>query len=188
MSKENEKIVYQGKMIEIVHENIIAPNGKEITLERGRRAPGVRLIIETPNGQFLISKEERLKTGTDYRLPGGRVFDSLIDYNNFLATSPSNEDMLKKAEEGAVREGMEEVGIRPTEMEFFYLSKCGGSFEWDLFYFVVKKYEIVGQNLEENEQIEVMEISRKELLKLAATKMQEDRSVGVILKYLNKQN
>ena len=74
MSKENEKIVFQGRMIEVVHENIIAPNGKEITLERGRRAPGVRLIIETPDGKFLVSKEERLKTGTDHRLPGGRVF------------------------------------------------------------------------------------------------------------------
>ena len=92
----SEKIVFQGKMIEVVHETIIAPNGKEITLERGRRAPGVRLIIKTPDGKFLISKEERLKTGTDYRLPGGRVFDSLVEYNDFLSTNPKTEDTLKK--------------------------------------------------------------------------------------------
>ena len=43
----------------------------------------------------------------------------------------------------------------------------------------------MGQNLEENELIEVMEVSKEELLNMAATKMQEDRSVGVLLKYLN---
>lgn len=143
----SEKIVFQGKMIEVVHETIIAPNGKEITLERGRRAPGVRLIIKTPDGKFLISKEERLKTGTDYRLPGGRVFDSLVEYNDFLSTNPKTEDTLKKAEQGAIREGMEEVGIKPVELEFFYLSKCGGSFDWDLYYFLAKNMKWWGRTL-----------------------------------------
>ena len=39
MKKENEKIVYQGKMIEVIHETVVS-NGKEIVLEKGRRAPG----------------------------------------------------------------------------------------------------------------------------------------------------
>ena len=45
-------------MIEVVHETV-SSNGKEIVLEKGRRAPGVRLIIETSDGEFLITKEER---------------------------------------------------------------------------------------------------------------------------------
>lgn len=170
-------------MIEIVHETV-SSNGKEFVLEHGRRAPGVRLIIETSDGEFLITKEERFDKGLDYRLPGGKVFDSLIEYNDFKKNEVK---ILIKAKETAIKEGIEEVGIKPLEIELFYLSKCGGSFDWDLYYFIVKKYEEVGQHLEEHEKIEVVKISREKLKKLAlSNKMKEDRSVAVILKYLNK--
>jgi|ERR1035437_295485 8-oxo-dGTP pyrophosphatase MutT (NUDIX family) len=183
--KIKEEIIFQGKMIEIVHETF-SSNGKEIILESGRRAPGVRLIIETPDGELLISKEERFRIGLDYRLPGGKVFNSLAEYNNFLLNSKDTKEILEKVREAAVNEGMEEVGIKPLEMELIYVSKCGGSFEWDLYYFVVKKYEEVGQSLEEHEKIEVVKVSHDELKKLALSeKMNEDRSIAVILKYLN---
>jgi len=183
MKNNNEEIVFRGKMIEIVHETV-SSNGKEIVLEKGRRAPGVRLIIETPDGEFLITKEQRFDKGLDYRLPGGKVFDSLLEYNNFQKNAV---EILSKAKETAIKEGMEEVGIKPKELELFCISKCGGSFDWDLYYFVVKKYDEVGQNLEEHEKIEVLKISREKLKKLAlSNKMKEDRSVAVILRYLNR--
>src|SRR3989344_3426866 len=96
----SEKIVYQGKMIEIVQETVEV-DGKEkvYVYEKGRRAPGVRLIIETPEGGFLISKEERPGVGLDYRLPGGKVFDSLVEYNEFLSNKKSEEEILEKAKE-----------------------------------------------------------------------------------------
>ena len=186
MKNKNEKIVYQGKMIEIVHQTVFL-NGKEVVFEKGRRAPGVRLIIETPDGGFLIGKEERIIGGLDYRIPGGKVFDSLDEYNDFLSNVNEEKEILEKANEAAVKESMEEMGIKPIEMEFFTISKCGGRFEWDLYYFLVKKYEEVGQSLEEHEKIEVMKVSREKLQELALSgEMKEDRSVGVILKYLNK--
>ncbi len=185
MQSKNEKIVYQGKMIEIIHETV-SSNGKEIMLERGRRAPGVRLIIETKDGEFLISKEERHTIGLDYRLPGGKVFDSLVEYNNFLSNQKDPQEILNKVEEAVIKEGKEEAGIKPLKIKLFDISKCGGSFEWDLYYFIVKEYEEVGQNLEEHEQIEIIKVSRDKLKELAlSNKMKEDRSVAVILKYLN---
>ena len=188
MPNDKEKIVYQGKMIEIVHESVFS-NGKELVLEKGRRAPGVRLLIEVPNGEFLISKEERHTIGMDYRLPGGKVFDSLVEYNEFLSNQKNPDEILEKVKEAVVREGMEEAGINPIEMELFSVSHCGGSFDWDLYYFVIKKYEEVGQQLEEHEKIESIKVSRAELSELALSgKMQEDRSVAVVLKYLNQKN
>ncbi len=187
MEHKSEKIVYQGRMIEIIHE-IVDFNGKEIILEHGRRAPGVRLIIKTPNGGFLISKEERYKLGLDYRLPGGKVFDSLTEYNEFLLKNNS-EELVVKAKEAAIKEAKEEVGIKPLEINLFLKSSCGGSFEWDLYYFIVEQYEEVGQNLEEGEEIEPAEVSAEELKELALSgQMQEDRSVAVILKYLHKNS
>ena len=186
MQNKNEKITYQGKMIEIIQETV-SSNGKEIVLEKGRCAPGVRLIIETPDGQFLISKEERHGIGLDYRLPGGKVFDSLIEYNNFLSNQKDIKEILQKAEEAVIKEGKEEAGIKPLETKLFFISKCGGSFDWDLYYFIVKKYKKVGQNPEEHEKIEIKKVSSEKLKELALSgEMKEDRSVGVILKYLNK--
>ncbi len=186
MNKNNEEIVYQGKMIEVVHETVIS-NGKELILEKGRRAPGVRLLIKTPSGGFLITKEERHSIGLDYRLPGGKVFDSLTEYNEFLKGENNSEKILEKARETAIKEGIEEAGIKPIEIELLSISKCGGSFDWDLYYFVVNKYEEVGQKLEEHEKIETVQVTRDELYNLAISdQMKEDRSVAVVLKYLNK--
>jgi len=186
--KRREEIIFQGKIIELVHETYFS-NGKEITLEKGRRSPGTRLIIETPDGGFLISKEERPGFGLDYRLPGGKVFNSLVEYNEFLERSKNPSEILEKAKGAAIGEAQEEAGILPTEIEPFCISHCGGSFEWDLHYFIVKKYQEVGQNLEEHERIESMKVSKDVLLELIFSgKMQEDRSIAVLLKYLNKKN
>ena len=173
-------------MIEIVQQTV-SSNGKEIVLEKGRRAPGVRLIIETKDGGFLISKEERHNIGLDYRLPGGKVFDSLALYNQFLSTKTSGE-LAEEVKKTAVKEGMEEAGIRPVDMELFGVSHCGGSMDWDLYYFIVKSYEEVGQSLEEHEKIEMIKVSMEELKDFALSgKMAEDRSVAMILKYLHKK-
>lgn len=187
MQNKDEKIVYQGKMIEIVQETAILPNGKEKLYEYARRGPGVRLIIHTPDNNFLISKEQRRGIGIDYRLPGGKVFDSLIEYNDFLNKDKSPEAMAEEAKKAAIKEAMEESGIKPIDIELFHKSSCGGMLEWDLYYFVVKKYEEVGQDPQDEEKIEPQKISKEKLKELAFSgEMQEDRSVGVILRYLHK--
>lgn len=184
---KKEEVVFQGNIIEVIHETFHS-DGKEITLEKGRRSPGVRLIIETPDGEFLINKEERPRFGLDYRLPGGKVFNSLTEYNEFLKNNKDSDEISKKTKEAAINEAQEEAGILPTEMEPFCMSRCGGSFEWDLYYFIVKKYDEVGQNLEEHEKIERIKVSKEKLLELALSgEIGEDRSVAVLLKYLNKK-
>jgi hypothetical protein len=185
MKNKNEKIVYQGKIIEIV-EKTIKVDGKELHFERARRAPGVRLIIETPEGNFILNKEKRheLKE-VDFRLPGGKVFDYLKDYNNFLEQEG---DINTKAKEAAELEAVQEVGIKPIEIEYLGTSHCGATIDWDLIYFVVKKYEKVERQTEEGEDIENIEISPEVLKEWALSgKIQEDRSVAVILKYLNNK-
>jgi len=54
---------------------------KEVVFETARRAPGVRLII-VRDGQMLITREFRNELDDyDYRLPGGKVFDTLDEYS-----------------------------------------------------------------------------------------------------------
>ena len=78
-----EEIFAAGKLFELVH--LPQPDGR--VFELARRAPGVRLIIcDRQNKTILLTKEFRQELdGWDYRLPGGKVFDSLDEYEAFRA-------------------------------------------------------------------------------------------------------
>ena len=183
----SEQIVYQGKMIEVVHQKVKIGD-KEKTFEFARRSPGTRLIIRTPENKILITKEFRTETDNyDYRLPGGKVFDSLEEYNQFLN---SGQDILEQAKQAAIKEAKEEVGIDVQEINYLYTSTAGATVVWDLFYFIVTKYEHreAGQELEHGEDIEVIDMSEQESKELCLDgRMQEDRSAAVLMRYLNSR-
>jgi len=192
MKHQDEKVVYQGKIVELVQYPVVV-NGQENIFEKARRSPGVRLIIETSDGGFILNKEKRHELGLkeDLRLPGGKVFNSLVLYNEFLSNQKDEKEIIEKAKKAAVKEAKEEAGIEPTEIEFLTISNCGATMEWDLYYFVVKKYKEVKQDLKETESMEILgivKVSREELKEKALSgEIQEDRSVAVILKYLNRK-
>ena len=186
----NEKITYQGKIIEVVE---YSPDGTR-TFELARRAPGTRTII-CVGDDILLTREHRHEIdGYDYRLPGGKVFDKLTEYNDFLSTNPTDDQKLDAARAGAVRELREEAGIDATseELEFLYKSVCGATVEWDLYYFVIKVAadRLKKQQLEDGEDITLQTVSRDEARKLAldAAKMSEDRSAAVLLRFLESSN
>jgi ADP-ribose pyrophosphatase len=179
-----EKVTYKGKVIEVI-ERPMKIGAKEVTFELARRAPGTRLIIETPDENILLTKEFRSELKTyDYRLPGGKVFDSLEEYNKFLNGSG---DILAQARLAALKEAHEEVGVDTKNAEFFAISKCGATVEWDLYYFVIKEFSQHSQDLEEGEDITIVPTSREEVRIMCLDgRIQEDRSAAILLRYLNK--
>jgi len=176
------KIKHQGKIIEVVHEDVEI-NGKKKTFEFARRSPGVRLIIPHKNG-FLISKEYRHELKDyDYRLPGGKVFDSLKEYNQSLKAKT---DIVKSAEQTARREAREEVGIDVKKLSFLHKSICGATVIWDLFYFKVIEFEQKDQKLEEGEDITVEWVSAETAKEMCLDgRIREERSAPIFLRYLN---
>ncbi len=78
-----EKVVYKGRILEIV-EQPMRLGDKKMTFEMARRAPGVRLIIaDTSRQKILLTKEYRYEfEDYDYRLPGGKVVDTLEEFNS----------------------------------------------------------------------------------------------------------
>jgi hypothetical protein len=183
----NENVTYQGKIVEVVQRRVII-DGSEKIFEFVRRAPGVRLIIPTEKG-LIMTREYRQELGDwDYRLPGGKVFDTLVEYNKFLKTG---EDIRKPALAQAINEARQEAGIVVQEIDLFQISKNGATVVWDLIYFVVSKYEKSerGQELESGEKIKVLEISWDEVKAMCFDgRMQEDRTVGILVKYLHAVN
>ena len=102
----NEELVAKGKIFELVQ--MQQDDGR--VFEKARRAPGVRIIIcDKANGTILLTKEFRHELGEwDYRLPGGKVFDSLDD---FEAHRNSGNDITDAAKTQAKNEAQQEAGV-----------------------------------------------------------------------------
>lgn len=181
--KLNEDIVASGKLFELVHTT--QPDGR--VFESARRAPGVRaLIADRTAKKLLLTREFRQElNGYDYRLPGGKVFDSLAEYEEFRR---SGEDILAAAQRKAQAEAAEEAGIGVESMQFFKKSTLGATVEWDLYVFEATKWHALadGQSLEPGEQIDEVgwydfaEVQRMVL----SGEMQEERIALIVLQWL----
>lgn len=178
----DEIITYQGRIIELVTQKMQLGD-KEIDFEIARRSPGTRLLIVSPDGKILLTKEYRGEIGDwDFRLPGGKVFDSLKEYNQALEEKV---DLLEAAKKAAQKEALEEVGVKAKDIKHLYTSRCGATVEWDLYYFLVKlSSEKLGkQHLEDGEDIQVAWYSPEDALKLALSgSISEDRSAAVLIR------
>lgn len=96
-------------------------------------------MIITDGERILLTKEFRHEQGDfDYRLPGGKVFDTLVEYNKKLQ---DNEDLLSHAEAAARKECREETGLTALSLSYLSTSKAGATIEWDLYYFIVDVFE-----------------------------------------------
>jgi len=176
-----EVIIYKGSLFEIVRKTFKIRN-KEVVFEIARRPPGTRLII-IKNKKMLLSKEFRVELNDyDYRLPGGKVFNTLEEYKNAL----SNKDILPFAIKAAKKECSEEVGIIANDLRHFQTAKAGANVEWDLFYFIVDNFKkSKKQKLETGEVIYPKWKNFKEVKEMCLNnKIKEDRTVGVLLKFL----
>lgn len=184
--KPKFEIVYRGKMFEVV-----TWEGKPgVKFEAAVRAPGVRLIIETEkNGKkaLLMTRELRREAdGHDFRLPGGKVFDSLDELD---ACRESGQNIASIAQKAAEKEGKEEAGILGGDYSLLEVSKAGASVEWDLYYYKISNAKIGEQHLEEEEQgdIETVILTTEEIFqKLSNNEIKEGRSAAMLWLWLQQ--
>jgi ADP-ribose pyrophosphatase len=186
--KPKFEVAYRGNMFEVV-----TWEGKPgVTFEAAVRAPGVRLMIETEKDgmkALLMTREIRREAGGyDFRLPGGKVFDSLEELDEHRE---SGYDIAPFIEIAAKKEGKEEAGISGGEYVPLGVSKAGASVEWDLYYFKITNAEIGEQELEEHEQgdIETLVLSAREVFeKLSKREVKEGRSADMLWSWLENND
>lgn len=187
MQKQHEEIVAKGKIFELVH--VEQPDGR--IFEVARRAPGVRIIIaDKADRKILLTKEFRQELDDwDYRLPGGKVYDTLDEYE---AARQSGEDILAAAKRKTIGEAAEEAGIEVRDAKLFKKSTLGATVEWDLFVMEAQEWHNseAGQALEQGEQIvadEWFSFAEAEQM-IYDGKMQEERVALVLLQWLKLQS
>lgn len=181
----HQEIVYRGKIFAIV--KLKQPNGE--VWEVARRAPGVRIILKNPDGTFKLSNEFRHEHGSrGYRLPGGKMFDRLEDYLKFIESDPSPEEYIKRAQQDAVREAGEELGVcsvAKSEVKFIEKSVIGSTVEWDLYIFEISDFKVSKQATHGMEDIKPIDLTKAQILEsIESGKFNEDRIVPTLLRYL----
>ncbi len=191
IKKISDSPLYTAKLLQIVERRFqINKSGeqREFSIDVVRRPPGVRLLI-TDGSKLLLGREFRSELESwDYRLVGGKIFESLDEYLVFLE---SDEDIVPKIESAIKNEGEEEAGITPTSFELLCKSTCGAIIEWDLYFYVVNKFDVIGlgNSTEINEIIEPVWVTFSQAIDMCISgEIQEDRSIGILLKYLLQQD
>lgn len=136
----NYQSKHESRLFEIGTYNVLFSSGVIKNFEIVRRSPGVRTLI-TDGQSLLITKEWREELNKwDYRLPGGKVFDTISEYLIFTSSGSSKEKLQEVTRLAACKEVSEECGLQlPFEkFELSQVSKCGAIVEWDLHYFIVR--------------------------------------------------
>lgn len=182
----NEEIFAKGKLFELVH--LKQDDGR--VFEVARRAPGVRLIVHDEKaGKILLTKEFRRELGEwDWRLAGGKVFDSLDEFEAFRR---SGEDIITAAKTQAINEAQQEAGVEIASLNLYKKSVLGATVEWDLYVFETTDWQlsVEGQELEVGEKIEADNwLTYEEVReKILSGGMQEDRIALVLLRWLEER-
>ena len=182
-----ERVAARGRIIELVE--LPQPDGR--VFEMARRAPGVRLIIaDLPAHKLLLTREFRRELDDyDYRLPGGKVFDTLDEYADYRA---DDKDLQQAAAKKAVAEAREEAGMSVDGVSFVAKSTLGTTMEWDLYIFAATNFSkhADGQALEAGEQIDEVgwyDFAKVEQMILGG-QMQEERVALALLRWLKREH
>ncbi|MFF5140698.1 NUDIX hydrolase [Streptomyces sp. NPDC013157] len=181
---DDERITYRGRLIEIVEQDV-SVEGQRKVFELARRGPGTRIVFDAGDRILLTTEYRHELDAYDLRLPGGKVFDTLPEYERFLRTAA---DERQAAEEAAVRESEEEVGLKPLDLRHLATSVCGATVKWDLHYFVATRWDVLsaGQKLEAGEDISMSWYPKEEVHRAALDgRISEDRSALQLLRYLS---
>jgi len=189
-------IVHKGRLGAMVAFPVLQDRGEgyiELMFEKFCRPPGTRIIAVRDN-EILLNKERRLELALsgennepsqfDWRLPGGKVFDTFEEYESFLG----KEVPAKHIIEGARRELQEEAHLDTDNLEIFDKSVCGSSVEWDLYYVVAR--DTTEFHLEDHNEGEEIEEHRwctfEEIESMCRSgEINEGRSVAVLLKFIS---
>jgi 8-oxo-dGTP pyrophosphatase MutT (NUDIX family) len=156
-----------------------------------RRSPGVRAIIPTETGLiFQREKREYLPREWDYRLPGGKVADTLLEYLNFLEDDGrDNASNMHHVRSALVKELEEEIGLVDVHFEHipYHISESSATVEHVLYYYVIEEFKKGKPRPNQDEKIEMVEFSYQEVYEmLIKRKFSEDRTRAVLLEYLLK--
>ena len=179
--------VFSGKIWQI--QQSVQSDGR--IFEKSVRAPGSRLIIVKDN-KILLQKEKRheLQGRVDIRLPGGKVFDTLEEFEAFEG------DIVDASRLSITQEALEEVGIivESEELKYLGVDILGATASWDLYYWLAEEFEVSqnGALFNESEADEIegnfwATFDEVKQIVLEKDKFSESRSAIAVIRFINER-
>lgn len=165
----DERIVYKGKIYSILLDTIELPNGKTIERERLKYPKAACILAITDEGNILMEKQYRtLLNKYIYELPAGKVEDG------------------ETPKDAVIRELEEETGYKAGKLEHYTDLYTVASFSNEPIYiFKATELKKTKQNLEEDEFLDVYEMSPDEIKKLLEeNKLVDAKTSAVVARYL----
>lgn len=182
-------IEYRGKIGALVTYPVLVDFGDgyiEKTFEKFVRPPGTR-IIAVEDGKILLNKERRLEIdGFDWRLPGGKVFDTFEEFEPYIGEEHViSEQVILEA---ATKELHEEAHLRTNSLALFDTRACGATVTWDLHYVVAQDLTEDISTHEEGEEVADSKWCTYDEIETMCKngEIQEGRTVAVLLKYISQ--
>lgn len=156
----SDKVLYEGDLFEVVHrtKNAVFKVGekevfKTINYELVQRSPGIRAIIVREN-KILLAYEYRYELNAwDYRLPGGKVYDTIERFHYSNKNGEFETDLIKKLKE----EVLEEVDIKIKSFQLLNVSHSGLTVNWDLYYYLVDDFITITNDCIQKTEYEYIE-------------------------------
>jgi len=185
----NHRCEHKSRLFEITNHDVLFSNGIIKQFQYVERSPGTRVLV-TDGSRILLTKEWREEiNGWDYRLPGGKIFETVKEYKEDRSFHQDFGNVAKKA---AMKEIFEETGVLLSEknISFASLSKCGSLIKWDLYYFIANLPPASNLNrrvTDESEMIQPIWFSFADVKSLCLNgAINEERSALFILKFILK--
>lgn len=183
------RMIAEGRIGSIVQFPVLVDEGAgfvEKNFEKFVRPPGTR-IIAVREGKIYLQQEARIEQGNvpDWRLPGGKVFDSFKEFQSYLTSTIPLEMILTAAR----KELREEAGLAASSVRLFQKQLCGATVEWDLYYIVAEGVASVGEVGAHNEGEDIRSsgwFTFAEILdKCQKGEIGEGRSVAALIQYMS---
>lgn len=171
--KISSELIFDGKILKVVKDKVLCPNGKESFREIIRHNGGAGILCVTPNDEVLLIKQFRYAYDeVIYEIPAGKLEEDEDPY------------------EAALREFEEETGNKAKELiplGHIYPT-CGYSAE-KIYLYLALDFKKTQANLDEDEVILVEYIPLKKVKEMILNQEIKDaKTICAITQYLLKYN
>lgn len=166
--KISSEEIYKGKIIDVYRDKVLCPNGKESYREYIKHCRASCIVAKLPNGKFLMEKQ--------YRYP----------YDEVIYEFPAGKcDKGEDPKATAIRELEEETGYLANSIEYIgeIYPSCAYTDEVIYLYYATDLVK-THQHLDENEAVDVFELSLDEIKELLNKGILKDAKSVSALCYL----
>ncbi|MBQ9265647.1 MAG: NUDIX hydrolase [Bacilli bacterium] len=171
-TKVESEVIYSGKIIDVYKDKVVLPNGTFTYREYIKHCKASCVLARLPNGKFLVEKQFRYPyQEVLYEFPAGKCDE--------------NEEPIHTA----LRELEEETGYKASKITYLGLMypTCAYSDEIIYLYFA-ESLSKTSQNLDENENVEVIELSYEEIINLIKKGELKDAKSLCLITYLQNSS